>query len=51
LNGIVHTAKQLNKGALSNLEQVVSTVAFAKKKRSFDDDHNQAQPPSKKVRI
>ncbi|CAG8716064.1 9465_t:CDS:2, partial [Racocetra fulgida] len=41
--------QQLNKGALSNLEQVVSTVASAKNKRVFDNDHDQAQPPPKKL--
>ncbi|CAG8680975.1 16168_t:CDS:10 [Funneliformis caledonium] len=30
VNGIVHTATQLNKGALSNLENIVSTIASVK---------------------
>ncbi|CAG8684958.1 318_t:CDS:10 [Funneliformis caledonium] len=52
MDGIVHTAKQLNKGALLNMKQVVSTIAYAKyetrNKRAFDD--NQAQLPSKFLR-
>nr|CAG8619539.1 12036_t:CDS:10 [Entrophospora candida] len=55
MNGIVHTAAQLNKGALSNLEKIVSTIASVepemRNKRAFDDDNNhdnQIQPPSKK---
>ncbi len=51
MDGIVNTTKQLNKGALSNLGQVVYNIASARNKRAFDDDHNQAQLPSKKVRI
>ncbi|CAI2163821.1 2702_t:CDS:10 [Funneliformis geosporum] len=55
VNGIVHTATQLNKGALSNLEKVVSTITSVKSemrnKRAFDDNNNhdnQTQPLSKK---
>lgn len=55
MDGIIHTAAQYDKGALSNLEQVVSTIASAKSetgnKRAFDDHDDQAQPPSKKARI
>ncbi|CAG8453491.1 11801_t:CDS:2 [Ambispora gerdemannii] len=56
VNGIVHTAAQLNKDALSNLEKVISIIASVKfemrNKRVFDDNNNhdnQTQPPSKKL--
>ncbi|CAB4425855.1 unnamed protein product [Rhizophagus irregularis] len=52
---ILHTAMQYNKGALSNLEQVVSTITSAKSetenKQAFDNYDNQAQPSLKKASI
>lgn len=55
MNRILHTAIQYNKGALLNLEQVVSTIISAKSetenKQAFDNYNNQAQPPLKKASI